>query len=122
LLGYLEWPAGLLSGLLGDTAGHPEPVHFISPLGAAAALLGLAGFALSSRQSRETGPERPGLPQAVEPVHATAGAASGWVSGVAEAGLSLAGRLAAVHTGQLGRYVLFSVLGIAVILLIGLRP
>jgi len=122
LLGYLEWPSGLLSGLLGDTAGHAEPVRFISPLGAAAALLGLAGFALSARQSREPARERPGLPEAVEQVHATAGAASGWVGGVAEAGLGLAGRLAAVHTGQLGRYVLVSVLGIAVILLIGLRP
>ncbi len=108
--GYLEWPAGLLSSALGETAGHAEPVRFASPFGFFAGLLGVFGFALSGWRGRE---------QAAEPVRV--GTDAGWVGAVARRGYGLADRLAAIHSGRLGRYALASVFGIAIILLIGLR-
>jgi NADH-quinone oxidoreductase subunit L len=109
LLGYLEWPVPLLSTVLGDTVGHAEPVHLISPLGISAGLLGLAGFAISAWRSRERAPERPARPDE-----------GGWVASVADLGFGIAGRLAAVHSGQLGRYAMLSVVAIALVLLLGL--
>jgi NADH-quinone oxidoreductase subunit L len=122
VLGYLEWPVGLLSSVLGATVGHAEAVHPVSLVGSLAALLGLAGFALSGWRGHEQAPApaRAAADPPAEGVHPVTSAQGGWVGAVADAGLGLAGRLAGVHSGHLGRYVLASVLGVAVILLVGL--
>ena len=107
-LGYLEWPFGLLSSLLRETLGHAETVRLTSPLGFFAGLLGLAGFALSAWRADERAP-------------APSTAPGGWTEAVTELAFRLSGRVVAVHSGQLGRYALVSVVGIAIILLLGLR-
>ena len=114
-LGYLEWPIPGLATVLGDTAGHAEPAHFTTPLGFFAGLLGLAGFALAGWRGREqvAAERREVVEKEREPER-------GWVEVVGDFGADLSGRLAAAHTGHLGQYALASVLGIALILLIGL--
>jgi NADH:ubiquinone oxidoreductase subunit 5 (subunit L)/multisubunit Na+/H+ antiporter MnhA subunit len=115
LLGYLEWPVPALATVLGDTAGHAEPAHFTTPLGFFAGVLGLAGFALAGWRGgeRAAAERRHAAEKAREPE-------GGWVEAVGDFGANLSGRLAAAHSGQLGQYALASVLGIALILLIGL--
>ena len=44
----------------------------------------------------------------------------GWVRPFGDLGVGLSRRLAAAHTGQLGQYLLVSILGIALVLLLGL--
>jgi NADH-quinone oxidoreductase subunit L len=124
VLGYLEWPAPLLSRVLGNTVSDPETVHFPSILGFAAGGLGLVGFILS------------GWRTAPAPIPATAVAAhddghgehymeplepgAAWADWAAERSYGIAGMIAGVQSGHLSRYVLISVLGIAVILLLTL--
>jgi NADH-quinone oxidoreductase subunit L len=110
-LGYLEWPSGLISSLLGATVGHAEPVHAVTPAGVSAAALGLAGFGLAGWQRQE---------RAAAPAPAPAAPGGGWVDALAGVGVGLSDRLTAVHSGRLGRYALVSVLGIGLVLLVGL--
>jgi NADH:ubiquinone oxidoreductase subunit 5 (subunit L)/multisubunit Na+/H+ antiporter MnhA subunit len=109
LLGYLEWPGGGLSRLLQPVLGHVEQVHFISLLGLVTGVLGLAGFLLAGwwLQTRRIAAERPER--------------GGWVDWAAEAGSALASGLAGLHGGHLTRYAFASVLGLAILLLVGLR-
>ena len=109
LLGYLEWPRGVLSGVLGETVGHAEVVHFPSLLGFFAGALGLAGFAMAARRDR-----------AAARLPAPAVEEGGWVGAVGALGTGLSTRLVTLHSGRLGRYALVSVLGIALVLLLGL--
>lgn len=108
LLGYVEYPAGGLSGLLGPVLGEVERASLVSPIGLAAAALGLAGFGAAYLWRQRSPTEVPilrlgGLPW----VEATAGASRGLAEGVA-----------ALHTGRLSSYLLTSVVGLAVILLL----
>jgi NADH-quinone oxidoreductase subunit L len=109
LLGYLEWPAPILSTVLGGTVGHAEPAHLLSPLGLFAGLLGIAGFAMSGWRGRQQAAEA--APSVEE---------GGWVGAVGAFGYGLSRRLTAVHSGHLGQYALLSVLAVALILLLGL--
>lgn len=109
LLGYLEWPRGVLSGVLGDMVGHAEVVHFPSLLGFFAGALGMAGFAIAFRRDRAA---------VAQP--AAAVEEGGWVGAVASLTTGVSARLISAHSGRLGRYALVSVLGIALVLLLGL--
>jgi NADH-quinone oxidoreductase subunit L len=107
LLGYLEYPIPLLSSLLAPVVGHAEPVHLISPVGLAAAALGLAGFGVAYFWSQRAG-ARARLPITGLP----------WVKTTADAGQELATQVAALNTGRLSVYVLTSIVGLAVVLLL----
>jgi len=109
-LGYWEWPSHGLSNVLGATVGHAEPVHFSSLVGIIAAGLGLAGFALSYWNARGRQVTQPG--QAAE--------SGGWVGAVGDLGLGISRGLAGIQSGQLHRYLLISILGLALILLASL--
>jgi NADH:ubiquinone oxidoreductase subunit 5 (subunit L)/multisubunit Na+/H+ antiporter MnhA subunit len=120
-LGYLEWPAPMLSRMLGNTVGHAEALHFPSVMGLAAGALGLVGFGLA------------GWRPSPQPVPATAHADGhgehyveplepnvGWSDWAAERSYGLAGAVAGFQSGHLSKYILVSVLGVAVILLLTL--
>jgi NADH:ubiquinone oxidoreductase subunit 5 (subunit L)/multisubunit Na+/H+ antiporter MnhA subunit len=124
-LGYLEWPVPVLSRLLGSTVGEAEHLVFPTAEGLIAGALGLAGFALMAWR---TAP-------AVQPVAAAvAGHGHGeaehaqeplepnvaWSDWAADRSYDVAGALASIQSGQLGRYILVSVIGVAAILLLTL--
>jgi NADH-quinone oxidoreductase subunit L len=122
--GYLEWPAPLLSRLLEGTLGHAELLHFPSVLGLAAGALGLVGFFLSGWKPS---PQPVAAPAVVahadshgehydEPLEP--GAA--WADWAAERSYGIAGAIAGFQSGQLSRYILISVLGVAAILILTL--
>jgi NADH-quinone oxidoreductase subunit L len=125
VLGYLEWPAPVLSTVLGETVGHAEAVH-PSVMGLVAGALGLAGFFLMAWR---TGPQPAVLPTPVEAhgvEHETEhydeplepGAA--WATWLADLSYGIANPIARFQSGHLSRYILVSVLGIAAILLLTL--
>ncbi|MCC7370155.1 MAG: NADH-quinone oxidoreductase subunit L [Chloroflexi bacterium] len=120
VLGYLEWPAPLLSNLLRGTAGEAEAIHFPTLIGLIPGVLGLAGFFIA------------GWRPSAQPVAATASAHAGehyveplepgvgWADWAADGSYAVAGAVARFQSGHLGRYILISVLGVAVILLVTL--
>jgi NADH-quinone oxidoreductase subunit L len=130
VLGYLEWPVPILSRVLGDTVGHPEPVHFPTPMGLIAGALGLFGFLFMAW--------RPGAQPAVQPTPAVAHAhehgavdqaeqydeplepGAAWASWLSDLSYGIANAIAHFQSGHLSRYILVSVLGIAAILLLTL--
>jgi NADH:ubiquinone oxidoreductase subunit 5 (subunit L)/multisubunit Na+/H+ antiporter MnhA subunit len=107
-LGYWEWPGHGLANVLAGTAGRAEAVHFPSALGTFAALLGLAGFAIAYWQARER--------KVAEPAPTVEG--GGWVGALGDMSLGISRGLAAVQTGRLHRYLLISILGISLVLLL----
>jgi NADH-quinone oxidoreductase subunit L len=107
LAGYLEYPTGWLSSLLGGSVGEAEPVHLISPVGLLAALLGLAGFGAAYLWRKRAGAAAR-LPAGGLP----------WVAATARASQVLALEVAAVNSGRLGAYVFTSVVGLAIVLLL----
>ena len=125
VLGYLEWPAPVLSQVLGETVGHAEAVH-PSVMGLVAGALGLAGFFLMAWR---TGPQ-----PAVQPAPAEAHGAvheaehydeplergAAWADWLADLSYGIANPIARFQSGHLSRYILVSVLGIAAILLLTL--
>ena len=131
VLGYLEWPVPLLSTVLGDTAGHAEPVRpNVNSLIAGA--LGLAGFGFAAWR---TGPQPAVLP--IPPSSGQAAEAHGvehetehydeplepgaaWATWLANLSYGIANPIARFQSGHLSRYILVSVLGIAAILLLTL--
>ncbi|MFN8523389.1 MAG: proton-conducting transporter membrane subunit [Chloroflexota bacterium] len=108
VLGYLEWPSGALSGVLGDTVGHPEHLNFASMIGLFAAVLGIAGFALSPWFFANSYSKR-----------GEAGSTDSWVVATASLGGALAARLAGAHSGRLGSYAMASILGIVALVAVG---
>jgi NADH-quinone oxidoreductase subunit L len=112
VLGYLEWPMPILSRLLAGAIQHAEPVSAVSMIGLVASGLGLLGFLAAalwrSRVAAAPAPEH-------EPVGVL------WVEPIAAASESLSRMLGGVHSGQLGRYLLASLIGIVVIMWIGMR-
>ncbi|MGE3268414.1 MAG: NADH-quinone oxidoreductase subunit L [Chloroflexota bacterium] len=122
-LGYLEWPAPLLSNLLGRTVGEAEALHFPSVMGLAAGALGLVGFAITGWRPSTQPAAAPAVAHAddhgehyVEPLEP--GAA--WADWAAEGSYGVAGFFARLQGGHLSRYILISVLGVAAILLLTL--
>jgi NADH-quinone oxidoreductase subunit L len=113
LLGYIEWPGGFFSHQLAGAVGHVEPAQALSPMGIAAFVLGIAGFAAAAMASRRASVVK--ADKGVEPVGVA------WVEPIASAAESLSRALGTVHSGQLGRYLLVSLVGIVVILWIGIR-
>jgi len=110
-LGYLEMPGGALSAILGDAVAPPaEPVHLVTPLGLAAAALGLLGFGVAGWWMHQT-----------KPGGVLAKPAGGWVGAMAGMGRALAAQVATTHSGQLSRYVIATLVGTALILLLGAR-
>ena len=109
-LGYWAWPGPGLQNILGTTAGRPEAIHFPSLLGTVAGLLGLAGFGLAYWQARDRKVTQP-APTVEE---------GGWVGALGDLGLGVSRGLANVQSGQLHRYLLISILGVALILLLSL--
>jgi NADH:ubiquinone oxidoreductase subunit 5 (subunit L)/multisubunit Na+/H+ antiporter MnhA subunit len=123
-LGYLEWPAPLLSNMLHGTVGEAEAIQFPTLWSLVPGAVGLAGFLI------------PNLWKSSEPVAATAAAGHddghgdhyveplepniGWSDWVAERSYALAGAVAGLQNGHLSRYILISVLGVAAILLLTL--
>ena len=108
LLGYLEYPGHGLSRLLGPVVGPPESaVGLITPIGLVAGLLGLAGFGVAYWWSQRAGAGAR-LPET----------GLRWVDATATASYDLADQVAAIHSGRLGAYVLTSVVGLAVVLLL----
>jgi NADH-quinone oxidoreductase subunit L len=108
LLGYLEYPLPLLSGALEPVLGEVETLHaLISPVGLLAALLGLAGFGLAYLWRQRAGAA----------ARLPAGG-FGWVEATAAANQGLANQVAGLNSGRLGAYILSSVLGVALILLL----
>jgi NADH:ubiquinone oxidoreductase subunit 5 (subunit L)/multisubunit Na+/H+ antiporter MnhA subunit len=108
ILGYLEYPSHSLSTLLQPSLSTgQEAVGLVSPLGLLAGALGLAGFGAAYwwRQQAGAGARLPetGLR---------------WVDPTATGGQHLAAQVAAIHSGRLGAYVLTSVVGLALILLL----
>jgi NADH-quinone oxidoreductase subunit L len=127
-LGYLEWPVPLLSTFLHDTLGEAESVQ-PSALGLIAGLFGLVGFGLAGwwwRPQPSTVPAQVGGVQVgLEHARGEEGAAAeeppiGWVEALAGLSYGIARLFASVQGGHLGRYMLVTVLGIAVILLLTL--
>jgi NADH-quinone oxidoreductase subunit L len=112
LLGYLEWPFGLLSHLLRGVVGDVEPVAAISSIGLAASVLGILGFAAAGLWRRRVAFAPSTV---VEPVGVR------WVEPIASAAEAMSRLLGGVHSGQLGRYLLASLIGIVVIVWIGMR-
>jgi NADH-quinone oxidoreductase subunit L len=112
LLGYLEWPYGLLSHLLSSVVGGVESVAAISSMGLAAAGLGLLGFVAAGLWRTRVAPSPP---IGVEPVGVR------WVEPIASAAEAMSRMLGGVHSGHLGRYLLASLIGIVVIVWIGMR-
>ena len=109
LLGYLEFPSGGLSRLLESAVGHVEGAHtLISPIGLLAGALGLAGFGVAYLWRQRSGEVAPVLRLGGLP----------WVDATARASRGLADGVAALHTGRLSTYLLTSVVGLAVILLL----
>ncbi|MFN8632811.1 MAG: NADH-quinone oxidoreductase subunit L [Chloroflexota bacterium] len=122
-LGYLGWPLPLLANVLGETVGEAETIQFPSVMGLAAGALGIAGFALMAWR---TEPARVVVPSPAE-AHADEGhhvealePNVGWSDWAAERSYDVAGVVAGVQSGHLGRYILVSVLGLAIILLLTL--
>jgi NADH-quinone oxidoreductase subunit L len=126
-LGYIEWPGQGLSHLLGEAVGEAEPfVPNINTL--IAGVLGIAGFALSPWFFKPQGAVQPAVARAdrheiehetehyVEPLEPNVG----WSDALADASYGIARVVAGVQSGQLGRYIFVSVLGVAVILLVTL--
>jgi NADH-quinone oxidoreductase subunit L len=126
VLGYLEWPVPLLSSLLAESIGEAEPLQFPSAMGLIAGALGLAGFAWAAWR---TEPQRAVQPapavathdaepetEHVEPLEPNVG----WSDWVAERSYAVANAIAGVQSGQLSKYILVSVLGIAAILILTL--
>jgi NADH-quinone oxidoreductase subunit L len=102
ILGYAEWPLPGLSTALGKTVGHAETAHLITRTGAIAAFLGMVGFVMAGYwRSR---------------IVANFWTNLDWTSPIANGTTALAVRLTTVQAGHLGRYVIVSVLGVAVIL------
>jgi hypothetical protein len=127
-LGYLEWPVPLLSRTLHDVIGEAEPVT-PSLMGLIAGALGLAGFGLMAWRSQPA--TVPAVTHAAGFQAGTAhgddveGAAAqeppiGWVEVLAGASYGIARLFTGVQSGHLGRYMLVTVLGLAVILLLTL--
>jgi NADH-quinone oxidoreductase subunit L len=112
VLGYLEWPAPILSTLLQGAVQHAESVSAVSMIGLVASGLGILGFggAALLRGRAATVPTAKGEPVGV-----------GWVEPIASASEALSRMLGGVHSGQLGRYLLASLVGIVVIVWIGMR-
>jgi NADH-quinone oxidoreductase subunit L len=112
ILGYLEWPYGILSRLLGGAVVHAEPVSAVSTIGSVAAGLGILGFAAAGfLRGRTAGVTVP----VSEPVGVR------WVEPIASTSEALSRLLGGVHSGHLGRYLLASLIGIVAIIWIGLR-
>jgi NADH:ubiquinone oxidoreductase subunit 5 (subunit L)/multisubunit Na+/H+ antiporter MnhA subunit len=108
ILGYLEYPSHSLSTLLQPSLSTgQEAVGLVSPLGLLAGALGLAGFGAAYwwRQQAGAGAR---LPET----------SLRWVDPTATGGQHLAAQVAAIHSGRLGAYVLTSVVGLALILLL----
>jgi NADH-quinone oxidoreductase subunit L len=112
MLGYLEWPVPILSTLLQGAVQHAEPVSAVSMIGLVASGLGILGFGAAAllRGRTVTVPTTKGEPVGV-----------GWVEPIASASEALSRMLGGVHSGQLGRYLLASLVGIVVIVWIGMR-
>ncbi|MCC6179059.1 MAG: NADH-quinone oxidoreductase subunit L [Chloroflexi bacterium] len=110
-LGYLEWPVPVLSNLLTATIGHIEPSQFPTPLSAYAGLLGLAGFVLAAWRGREVLPAHKETPLDIYE-------SRGWVGLLAEWSYGIAGLFAGVQAGRLGQYLLMTVIGIGIIILL----
>jgi len=108
--GYFQFPGDRLGYLLAPVAGEFEPSTLLSPTGLFAGVLGLAGFAVAGLWIARGG-------------SALAGAfltrRTGWVEVVGSGGLALAQRVAAVQNGYLGLYLLGTLIGIAVIIILG---
>jgi NADH:ubiquinone oxidoreductase subunit 5 (subunit L)/multisubunit Na+/H+ antiporter MnhA subunit len=128
VLGYIEWPGQGLSHLLAETVGESEPfVPSINTLIAGA--LGIAGFVLSPWFFKPQVAVRPAAvahadgheiehetEHYVEPLEPNVG----WSDALADACYGIANVVARVQSGQLGRYIFVSVLGLAAILLVTL--
>jgi NADH-quinone oxidoreductase subunit L len=112
MLGYLEWPVPALSTWLQGAVQHAEPVSAVSMIGLVASGLGILGFGAAAllRGRTVTVPTTKGEPVGV-----------GWVEPIASASEALSRMLGGVHSGQLGRYLLASLVGIVVIVWIGMR-
>jgi NADH-quinone oxidoreductase subunit L len=109
-LGYLEGGTGLLTHLLGKSVAAHEVVHVVpDAVGVASFVIAIAGVAFGAWLARR--PEK-GLPM-------PGGVLSGSV--LAEVRVLPSG-LAALHGGTVGRYLLWTVLGAALIGALALRP
>ncbi len=109
-LGYLEASTHILSGLLKGAVIAPAEVHAVpDALGVGAFVLGLAGVAAGVWLAKK--PQK-GLP--VPPDALSAGL-------LAELRVVPAG-VASFHTGKVGRYLLVTMLGLAIIAGLALRP
>jgi proton-translocating NADH-quinone oxidoreductase chain L len=107
--GYLEAGTHLLSGFLSPTMKVHGDVAFVSLLGLGAFAVGLVGFVaggLIARLPEKSLPEPP---------------AQMWQALWGEV-RALPDGVAAVHGGRVGRYVLMSLLGAAVVLALSLAP
>ena len=113
LAGYVEWPGGGLSALLSSVFGEIEPLHGLSLVGLGAGGLGVVGMALAwvlAKRGEET--KLDAQPAALD---------LGWAASVGGWGYDLAARVATMQSGQLTRYALASLLGVAVILFVAAR-
>jgi len=94
--------------MLSASVGESETLGaLVSPLGLLAAALGLIGFGLAYVWRQRIGAEA-GLPPT----------GLSWVDATAAGSRALAGQVASINSGRLGAYVLTSVVGVAVILLL----
>lgn len=109
-LGYLEAGTHVLSSLLGSAVSNVGEVHLVpSALGLGAFALGATGFSLGIVLARTT---QKGLP-----------VPGGTVSGSLLGELKLLPQgVANVHGGSVGRYLVITVIGTAIIAAISMRP
>ncbi len=108
LYGYVQVPAGGLGNLLAPIVGRVDVQPVFTGQGLLAAALGLIGFLGA------------GWWQSRRPVRETLSSRS-WVDWTSKTAVELAGAVADVQDGRVGRYVLLMVLGFAVILFAGLK-
>ncbi|MDQ3808860.1 MAG: hypothetical protein M3336_01065, partial [Chloroflexota bacterium] len=112
------WLGGGLAGRLGDPLGEIE--HAAGPLalsmpGLLAFVLGALGFVAAWWYATRR-PEPAAAPATAD----TSYRAAPWVRAIADAGYSVAGTLARVHSGLLPRYAFASVVALAAILMVRL--
>ncbi len=109
LFGYVNFPSGWLARLLVPTTSASTSQPFITGAGVVALALGLIGFAgagwWEQRQARSVA----ALPR------------PSWTDWAGAASVKLSTSVAAIQNGRTGRYVLATVLGLAVILVAGLK-